>query len=685
MQLSEKLYGAERNFFVGRRKEIEMFKRHAAGNSDWQWLHIYGPSGIGKSTLLQQFMSEFEAAHIYIIDGSKTIRVKEDVLVQLTVQLQGSCELNLSELSQEEIVKRLIVRSQQKSCNIVLLLDALEKWHSVEEWLPNWLGQFEDTVRIITAGRFPLTGGWLRSGWVSLIDTLELPSLTQMEVNRYAQKRGLISSDTNSLLFQFSRGIPLAMTIAAEMMLKGNQNKPLAKAERNQLIAVLMEELLDGLPSLVRRIFEAASVFWRFNEERLASIINEEIDQESFRKLTSMPFVNLKEDGWMLHDAVRSWSLEDMMLRKPQTYEQMRRNALKQIRKEELSNPLYRQKLNLDKLSLHENPFVRNLCFSGNLDDFEVRDCRECDLHTIVSLFKRYHQYKLPSSPQDFHMEHLIRPIWEVDPTTFITIWKENEIVAAFGKVPLNTEMLHVLASERLLHPFIKSWKQTSNAYLLSFIGIEPELEEEIRSCVTNTIINHTAKSEWILDFTCINEWFPVLEWCGFERASWADATTDSGTEFRAFILDLTKEDYFSKLDRLLSKRSIGESAPEHNTAYNIQLLKAILKGYSNLLRNHELAETYTCLFPHRIVMDHSIIELGNLVQKDLIAAINFLSDNEELDGLSGKLLKCTYIQGVRPQQLVAERFSLSMATYYRYLNKAIDDLYQVLDKDLNQ
>jgi ABC-type lipoprotein export system ATPase subunit len=58
MQIQKKLYGSERNFFVGRAKELEILHKHTTGNSDCQWLHIYGQSGIGKSTLLQQFMAE---------------------------------------------------------------------------------------------------------------------------------------------------------------------------------------------------------------------------------------------------------------------------------------------------------------------------------------------------------------------------------------------------------------------------------------------------------------------------------------------------------------------------------------------------------------------------------------------------------------------------------------------------
>ena len=679
MQIQAKLYGAERNLFVGREKELEIVRKHAEGHSDFQWLHIYGQSGIGKSTLLQQFMSELEVGDFYFIDGSKTIRAKEDVLVQFATQLRSAGECDLNGQDQEEIVNRMIRRADQKGSHIVLLLDTFENWRSVEEWLPEWLGQIEETVRIISAGRHPLSGGWLRSGWASLINTLSLTSLTPTDVDLYARKRGLSSNETKSQLFQFSRGIPLAMTLVAEMMMKGNQYKPLARVEQNQLISVLMEELFDGLQAPVRRLLEAASVFWRFNEERLASILNEDIDYESFRNLIKMPFIILKEDGWMLHDAIRSWTLEDMMLRKPQTYELMRRNALKQIRLEERSNPLLRQKLHLDKMSLHENPLVRNICFTAHLDNVEVRGCDECDLPVIQSLYLRYHHFVLPEAAEDLLMVRLIRPIWEVDPSSFITIWQENELVAFFGKIPLHAEMLKVLETDPVLQPFLKGWKPVPNSYLVCFVGFEPELAAKTQTYVINTLINHFSFSEWLLDFTCLKEWFPVLELCGFEAAPWSTGTTNSGTEYRGFILDLTKEDYLSKLDRLLSKNSIGETLTEPISTYDVKELKTLMKGFLKFPGNPELSEHYIRLFPHRITFDVSIDNLGNFIQKDIVDVVDQLITGEDSEAILGKMLKYAFIQGIRPHELVAKKINLSLSTYYRYLNKAIERLYQVL------
>ncbi|MEH7178553.1 ATP-binding protein [Neobacillus vireti] len=679
MQIQSKLYNTERNFFVGREKELELVQEHAAGHSDCQWLHIYGQSGIGKSTLLQQFMAELEDGGFYFLDGSKTIRTKEDVLVQLAIQLRNAGEIDMIEHDQGEIVNRMIRKSNHTGCHIVLILDTFENWRSVEEWLPHWLGQFDETVRIITAGRHPLTGGWLRSGWASFIHTLSLASLTPTDVDQYARKRGIASSETKSQLFHFSRGIPLAMTLVAEMMLKGNQYKPLARVEQNQLISVLMEELVDGLEAPVRRLLEAASVFWRFNEERLAAILNDEIDHESFRSLIKMPFIILKEDGWMLHDAVRSWALEDMMLRKPQTYEQMRRKALKQIRLEERTNPLIRQKLHLDKMSLHENPLVRNICFTAHLDNVEVRGCQEIDLPKIESLYLGYHHFVLPEASGDILMVRLIRPIWEVDPSSFITIWQEDELVAFFGKIPLHADMLKVLETDPVLHPFLNGWKPVPNAYLICFVGLEPELAAKTQTYIINTLINHFSFSEWLFDFTCLKEWFPVLELCGFEAAPWSQSKTQSGTEFRGFILDLTKEDYLTKLDRLLSSNSIGETLTEAPSTFDINELKTLMKGFSKFPVNPELCEHYIRLFPRRVTLDLSTDNLGEYIQKDIIDGVNQLIGGDDMDATFGKILKYAFIQGIRPHELVAKKINLSLSTYYRYLNKALERIYQVL------
>lgn len=679
MKINEGSLSSVRFCFVGRHQELELLHRHASGGWRWQWLHIYGQSGIGKTTLLQRFTADREGREFYYVDASRGIHQKEDVLDYLTEQLRQAGETDLHDTDSDGIVRRMNRRAQLSGNRIVLLIDAIDYWRSLETWFLAWLDALDPSVRIVTAGRNSLTGGWLRSGWAGLLHTIELQALNPVEVERYAQERGITNRDEHSQLYRFSRGVPLAMVLAAETMLRGVNDRRFDREEQYQLISVFMLELLQELPASVYRLLEAAAVYWRFNEERLAAIMEEEIESVSFRKLIGMPFVTFKQDGWMLHDAIKAWALEDFMLRKPSTYELMRRKALKQIRMEERLNPQIRPKLQLEKMSLHEHPIVRSICFSGHLDDVELRPCKESDLTALQDLYLRFHRFASPSTVEEPHMVNLLPRIWEVDRSAFITFWKHNQIIAFYGKVPLHDKMLQVLGSESLLQPFLRVWSFIPNAYLLSFIGIDPELEGKTRAYIINALINHFARSEWILDFTCLKEWFPVFELLGFERAQWADAVTAAGTEYQAFVLDLRQEDFLTKLDRSVSRHPAEEASEPSESSNNVLELKRVLKHWSLLPRKSSLSQDYARLFSHRMKAGESDSKLGLSVQKDLEHAIRKLMEGNEREEMLGKLLHYTYIEGIRPHDRVAKKLNVSMATYYRHLNQALELLCQAL------
>ncbi|MDF2670776.1 MAG: ATP-binding protein [Paenibacillus sp.] len=655
MQLHEKVTQGELTSFVGRTKELEMMFNHINSRWKWQWLHIYGPSGIGKSTLLKHFKSYCTDNYIYELDGSRGL-IEADV---------------------KDIAERISQHSHSTESTIVLLIDSFDQWRSAEYWLARWLGQLRSTVRIITAGQNYLTGGWLRSGWASLIQMIQLKTLSPSEVSHYAQKRGIADLNASSLLFRYSRGIPLAMMLATEVMLRGDDFKLFDSNKQFYLTSMLMNELLQNMPSSLHQLLEAASVYWRFNEERLAVITQGKITAEAFRQFVELSFVVSRDDGWTLHDAVRAWALEDLIRRKPQAYEQMRRKALEQILLEERMHPHLQHNMYIDKFSLHEHPIVRTICFSGHLDDLELRECRECDLPTILSLYVHYHHHAGPLPEEVPPMTQLIRSIWEADPSSFITIWKQDEILAAYGKIPLNHRMLRVLENEPLLQPFIHGFERIPNAFLIAFVGIIPDLAENTRAYILNAILNNFIPSEWIIDFTCLTEWFPVFELVGFERAAWADAISPAGIEFRAFVLDLREEDFLTKLNRTLSSGPIERTLNNREGSVNINELKTLLKNWSRLPLQPDSVDNYMRLFPRRKAAIGDAT--GAAVQQDLLNSIQLLYEGGERESILGRLLTYTYIQVIEPHERVAERLNLSMATYYRHLNKALKQLYQLL------
>ncbi|MCR2803351.1 ATP-binding protein [Paenibacillus soyae] len=675
MSASEKLSNAQRTLFVGRSEELEALRRYAAGDEPWQWLHIYGQGGMGKSALLRQFRMECANAGMRVgyLDGSRAVRQAEETFGQLEEAfLVRSGSAGPGESGS---------RSNADNHAPILLVDELDQLRPIEHRFLQWLETLREPVRVVSACRHSLTGGWLRSSWAARAHSLRLRELNPSDVGRYAQERGLVDEQVHAHLYRFSGGVPLAMTLTAESMLRNDNPGIPERGDRFQLLSTLMADLLRGYSPAIHRLLEAASVYRCFNEERLAAILNEPSGSDEFRAFAGLPFLSLTEDGWMLHDAVRAWALEDLTMRKPVAYEQMRRKALKQLQLEEQLNPSQRSKLQLDKMSLHEQPVVRAICASGHLDEVELRMCREADVAAVQELYIRFHRHSFADLSADPPMVSLLRSLWQAEPSSFITLWKQDRMIAFFSKIPLRGKTLALLQTEPLLLPFFSAWKPIPNAYLFSLIGIEPDLESKTRGYIITALINHFSRSEWILDFTCLQEWFPVFELCGFERLPWADAATEDGIEFRAFALDLRQEDFVTKMDRAVN-RSMAESAsnvPADEEA--IPSLRLLLKNWHALPRKSELSQMYARLFPHRTASPESDGNMGYAAQKALSEAIQRLCQGYEREELYGKLLHDTYLEKIRPAERIAKKWNMSPATYYRYLNLALEQLFQDLTR----
>ena len=128
-----------------------------------------------------------------------------------------------------------------------------------------------------------------------------------------------------------------------------------------------------------------------------------------------------------------------------------------------------------------------------------------------------------------------------------------------------------------------------------------------------------------------------------------------------------------------VSKNSLGETLNQPKSTGDVNELKIQMKEFSKIPGNPGLSQTYIRLFPHRIMVDLSTDSIGPFIQKDIVGVINQLISGEEMDATLGRILKYAFIQGIRPHELVAKKTNLSLSTYYRYLNKALERLYQVL------
>ncbi|GAB4543057.1 MAG: hypothetical protein Kow0063_35800 [Anaerolineae bacterium] len=69
---SERLTATRRRFFVGRRAELELFRQAlSAKDSSFAVLYLFGPGGVGKTTLLREYagLAAEQGYSVYRLDG----------------------------------------------------------------------------------------------------------------------------------------------------------------------------------------------------------------------------------------------------------------------------------------------------------------------------------------------------------------------------------------------------------------------------------------------------------------------------------------------------------------------------------------------------------------------------------------------------------------------------------------
>jgi hypothetical protein len=352
------------------------------------------------------------------------------------------------------------------------------------------------------------------------------------------------------------------------------------------------------------------------------------------------------------------------------------------LHKEELTDRSWQTRLAMDTHCLHDHEPYRNYCFRGEeANGITVRSCTRDELPRIREVYLQYLGKASRCIPGDEHFEALMGPLWELDPSCIVTHHKHDELFAFCLFVPLKDETISILQESRLLDPFFRNWQPVDQSSFFLMAGIDPDREQELGSVLVQTIANHSRQSRWILHLTCMEEWFPVLETFGFERALWADSSTSSGIPYQAYVFDMCQKDFPAQIHRLLPSRDTSASpdvtVPLDNAAAVLisqapfQTVNQILQNFFKLSAHLDLVAHFVAMFPHRF---HTVLPSAEAVQDirtEIRRALLSMGEQSEDGCRLSKLLEQAYLQRTRPHERIAERFGFSMATYYRHLKKA--------------
>jgi hypothetical protein len=382
-RLADRLKTTRHQQFVGRDLEKSFFQSILAADSPTQLLYVFGPGGIGKTTLLNEFiwLSEQSQVPVVYLDA-RQIEPSPPAFLKVL----GSA-LHLD--SQPALFETLA----RQSPRLVILLDTYEMFSPLDGWLrQDFLPQLPENVLVILAGREPPALPWRTDpGWQTLIQTLPLRNLDWDECQTYLTQRGLPPEEQPAIL-NFTRGHPLALCLVADAFAQ-RANTRFNPEKSPEVLKILLEQFVQKVPSPAHRAaLEACALVYLTSEPLLAEMLNMPDGHELFAWLRGLSFIESQRGGLLPHDLVRQLLMADLRWRNPKWYLELFRRAqahyIAQLRQ---ATGSISPQLLFDYIFLHrDNPIARPYMEWQTQGQLTTDAMSSADLPNLTAMVARY-------------------------------------------------------------------------------------------------------------------------------------------------------------------------------------------------------------------------------------------------------------------------------------------------------
>jgi hypothetical protein len=353
-RLADRLNAARRQRFVGRAAELSLMQASlTAAELPFQLLYIHGPGGVGKTTLLSEFVHQVEraglpAAHL----DARSVEPAPEAFV---AALQAALGLP----ADRSPVEALAAQPSRST----ILIDTYENLAPLDAWLRDaFLPQLPENTLVVVAGRNPLASGWHTDpGWDTLVRTLPLRNLSPEESRAYLTRRN-VPAEQHQAVLEFTHGHPLALSLVADV-LDQRPGQSFQADSAPDVVKTLMERFVQKVPGPAHRAaLEACAQVRTLNEALLCEMMGMPEVHELFEWLRGLSFIEARPEGLFPHDLAREALAADLRWRNPLWYAELHKRARRYYtgRLAETHEAAAAQRVLLDYVFLHrENPLVR--------------------------------------------------------------------------------------------------------------------------------------------------------------------------------------------------------------------------------------------------------------------------------------------------------------------------------------
>jgi hypothetical protein len=320
--IGDLLRDARRRRFVGRRSELELFRAAiAAQDPDVAVLHLHGPGGIGKSTLLDAFarVAEANAAAVVRLDARDVPASPKAVLDAL----RGSVEV--PDDGPIEVAPG----------RLALLIDTYERFAEIDRWIREQLmPRLPLGAVTVLAGRTAPGPEWRSDpAWRDLIRVVSLRNLDPGDSRDYLAASG-VESGLHDRLVDLTHGHPLALSLYTDVVVRGGEVGE--DAHDPNLVGDLVHGFVDVAPDAAERTVLAACAQARVTTEALLrDVLGDAPADESAKRfawLQGLSFIEVGADGLFPHDLARDVLDADLRWRDAAEYTRIFRRVTEHIR-----------------------------------------------------------------------------------------------------------------------------------------------------------------------------------------------------------------------------------------------------------------------------------------------------------------------------------------------------------------
>lgn len=307
-----------RRRFVGRSAEIELFRAALDDAIDppFSVLHVHGPGGIGKTSLLQALgvIAAGAGATVARLDGRDLEPSPVSVLDALEETLAipaGDGPIGLS----------------GGGGRLVLLVDAYEQMTPLDHWFrARLIPRLPASAIIVIAGRDAPSRGWRTDpAWGALLRVVSLRNLSPDDSRALLGKAG-IDRHLHERMVRLTYGHPLGLALLTDVVARGGQVE--SDVLPLDLVEVLLQRFVETVPDgRRRRALGACAVARCTTEALLRDVLAEGDVHDVFTWLRELSFIEPRPDGVAPHDLARDVLDADLRWRDFDRYQQVFRRV----------------------------------------------------------------------------------------------------------------------------------------------------------------------------------------------------------------------------------------------------------------------------------------------------------------------------------------------------------------------